>query len=415
MTDIGIPMATIELRDVTKTYDRPSFPASMGRGGRGTSGSQADRAFAERVTIQSRSEYEAKLGQSGKITALDHVSATFPDGQTVAVVGPSGCGKSTLLRVVAGLDTQYSGQVLYDGQDVVDVPAKDRYIGMVFQNYALYPHFRSKGNLGFFFQVRHLPDAEAEERIRVTADMMGIDFKLLLDRKPGTLSGGQQQRVAIARALVRQPKLFLFDEPLSNLDAKLRTQTRVEIKRLLTRFRITAIYVTHDQVEAMALGDLIAVMRAGKIEQMGDYQSLREDPKTSFVAGFLGRPPMNLLPGVVAEGALQLAGAGLALPESIRPKVQAGQAVTLGARPESMRWSERDRAKPGAARVRGMVESVEPDMAYHTQTLYIRSGELFFAATASQDESVSVGDTVDVALPEDGLYFFDSQTDQRIV
>jgi len=408
-------MATIELRDVTKVFDRPSFTASMGGGGRGIPGSQADRAFAERVTTQARSEYESKLGQGDKIMALDGVNATFPDGQTVAVVGPSGCGKSTLLRVVSGLDTQFSGQVLYDGQDMAEVPVKDRFIGMVFQNYALYPHFQSKGNLGFFFQVRHRPDAEAEERIRVTADMMGIDFKLLLDRKPGTLSGGQQQRVAIARALVRQPKLFLFDEPLSNLDAKLRTQTRVEIKRLLNRFKITAIYVTHDQVEAMALGDLIAVMRAGKIEQMSGYQDLRDNPHTSFVAGFLGRPPMNLLAGSIAEGALQLAGASVPLPDAIKTQVQNGQEIVLGVRPESMRWSASERVKPGEIHLRGMAESVEPDMAFRTQTIYTRSGELFYAVTGSLDDAVSVGDPIEVALPSDGLYFFDAKTDRRMV
>ncbi|HMN28268.1 MAG TPA: ABC transporter ATP-binding protein, partial [Caldilineaceae bacterium] len=190
--------------------------------------------------------------------ALDHINLTVPNGETVAVVGPSGSGKSTLLRIVAGLDTDYTGRVLYDGRDMRDVPPKERHIGMVFQNYALYPHFLGHGNLSFFFRLRRMSDQETEERIRVTSQIMGIGFEELLKRKPGTLSGGQQQRVAIGRAIVRNPDVFLFDEPLSNLDAKLRSQTRVEVKRLLQRFQITALYVTHDQTEAIALGDQIA-------------------------------------------------------------------------------------------------------------------------------------------------------------
>ncbi len=410
-------MSTIELRDVTRIFDKPGFGAGLGLS-KGVVGTQADRAFAERANAHVRSVRESALGHDGKIVALDHVSASFPDGQCVAVVGPSGCGKSTLLRVVAGLDTDYTGDVLYDGQDMRDVHVKDRYIGMVFQNYALYPHFEGKGNLGFFFKVRHKPDFEAEERIRITSEMMGIDFKVLLDRKPGTLSGGQQQRVAIARAIVRNPRLFLFDEPLSNLDAKLRAQTRVEIKRLISRFKITSIYVTHDQVEAIALGDLVAVMRDGKIEQMGPYQSLREDPRTAFVAGFLGRPPMNLLAGgVVDGGSLKIDDLVIPLPDAIKAHVQAGQRITLGARPEAMRWRI-EGERPGRERqsvLRGMVETVEPDMAYRTQTIYVRSGSLFYAATGSLDDSISVGDQAEVALPpSDALYFFDAQTEQRI-
>ena len=411
-------MSTIELRDVTRIFDRPSFGAGLGMS-KGIAGDQADRTFAERANAHARAVRESALGHEGKIVALDHVTTAFPDGQCVAVVGPSGCGKSSLLRVVAGLDMDYTGDVLYDGQDMRDVHVKDRYIGMVFQNYALYPHFEGKGNLGFFFKVRHKPDFEAEERIRITSEMMGIDFKVLLDRKPGTLSGGQQQRVAIARALVRNPRLFLFDEPLSNLDAKLRTQTRVEIKRLISRFKITSIYVTHDQVEAIALGDLVAVMRDGKIEQMGPYQALRDDPHTAFVAGFLGRPPMNLLAGgVVDDGALRLGDMAVPLPDEIRSHVQAGQKITLGARPESMSWRMEGDAPQGGSRrapaLRGMVETVEPDMAYRTQTIYVRSGDLFFAATGSLEDAVSVGDRVEVTLPPDGLYFFDTQTEQRI-
>ena len=248
----------------------------------------------------------------GRVKALDDVDLTVADGQTMAVLGPSGCGKSTLLRVIAGLEADYHGELFYDDQEMLDVPPKDRFIGMVFQNYALYPHFEGHGNLSFFFKMHKAPDAEAEERIRITSEIMGIGFRALLQRKPGTLSGGQQQRVAIARAIVRRPRVFLFDEPLSNLDAKLRSQTRIEIRRLLRRFSITALYVTHDQTEAMALGDQVAVMRAGRIEQVGPFNEVRMRPDNTFVAGFLGVPPMNLLNNVeVREGGLH-AGEGLA-------------------------------------------------------------------------------------------------------
>jgi ABC-type sugar transport system ATPase subunit len=279
-------MSTIHLQDVTKTYAKP---LSLGRH-QLTPNKEEDSAFTNQG-----------------VAALDHVNLTIPDGQTIAIVGPSGCGKSTLLRVVAGLEADYTGQVFYDDQEMSDIAPKERYIGMVFQNYALYPHFEGQGNLSFFFKVRKISDKEAEERIRITSEIMGIGFNVLLERKPGTLSGGQQQRVAIARAIVRNPRLFLFDEPLSNLDAKLRKQTRIEIKRLLRRFAITALYVTHDQAEAIALGDQIAVMRGGRIEQVGPFQTLLQTPANTFVASFVGAPPMNLLSGGnVGDGTLQL-------------------------------------------------------------------------------------------------------------
>ena len=288
----------------------------------GAAQSNADRAFAERSLTHARQDADSRSSGRSDIPALDNVNLTVPDGTTMAVMGPSGCGKSTLLRVVCGLDTSYTGSVFYDDREMREVPPKDRYIGMVFQNYALYPHFEGEGNLRFFFRVRKAPDDEADERIRATAEIMGFGFEQLLGRKPGTLSGGQQQRLAIARALVRKPQLFLFDEPLSNLDAKLRAQTRVEIKRLLRRIGITAIYVTHDQEEAVALGDQIAVMREGRVEQAGTFQVLREDPVNAFVAGFLGVRPMNLLDGVVTEGGnVRLAGSEASLPQSVRERV----------------------------------------------------------------------------------------------
>ncbi len=407
-------MAEIRLEDVTKVFSGPG-PLEIRRSR--LPGSQVDQAFAERVAAQADMQ-AGERSADGKVVALDHVNLTIPDGQTFAVVGPSGCGKSTLLRVVAGLDTGYTGRVYYDGQDMTDVPPRDRYIGMVFQNYALYPHFESKGNLGFFFKVRHRPDEEAEERIRITSEIMGIGFKELLGRKPGTLSGGQQQRVAIGRAIVRNPRLFLFDEPLSNLDAKLRTQTRVEIKRLLHRFQITAIYVTHSHVEAIALGDQIAVMRAGRIEQVGTYQELLTRPANSFVAGFLGSPPMNLLSGgTVAEGALHVGSLAVPLPEAVRAQVSSGQALTLGIRPEAAALVFGERPMGDELRLMAEVEVVEPDFARQVQVAYVRAGTLTLAASGpigGPEALLNVGDQVTVALPLRALYFFDTQSEARI-
>jgi len=401
-------MSTIRLQDVTKIYPRAEPLGSW------ASSSKTDRAFADRVLTRAVIETDLSR-QKGPVMALDHTDLTIPDGQTFALIGPSGCGKSTLLRVVAGLETDFTGRVLYDDQDMRDVPPKDRYIGMVFQNYALYPHFKSKGNLRFFFRMRKASDEEAEERIRVTSEMMGIGFSELLQHKPGMLSGGQQQRVAIARALVRKPHLFLFDEPLSNLDAKLRTHSRFEIKRLLNRFKITAIYVTHDQVEAIALGDRIAVMRSGMIEQEGAYQTLRQSPTNAFVAGFLDSPAMNLLTGgIVADGILHLGEISVPLPHAVKSKVCAGQELTLGVRPEAALLALGDQSRPDGICLRGTVEVVEPDFAHRTELIYLRTGALSYAVRVALDISLHVGDEVTVVFPADKLYFFDGESERRI-
>jgi ABC-type sugar transport system ATPase subunit len=405
-------VATIRLEDVTMMYS----PAAVLDGlvvGRGVAGAQTDRAFAERAATRAVQEH-AQTIHTGPVAALDHVNLTIPDGQTFAVVGPSGCGKSTLLRVVAGLVTDYTGRVLYDDQDMKDVVPGERYIGMVFQNYALYPHFEGRGNLAFFFQMHKAPDKETEERIRITSEIMGIGFSELLKRRPGTLSGGQQQRVAIARALARKPRLLLFDEPLSNLDAKLRVQTRIEIKRLLRRFQITAIYVTHDQVEATTFGDQVAVMRAGKIEQVGTYQELRDNPGSAFVAGFLGAHPMNMLDGTVAGGALHLDEIVVPLPDKIKAQVQAGQKVTLGVRPEAACLVSGSQPAPQGVRLCGTVELIEPDFAHRTQLVYVRTGPFPYAASGELDMSLNTGDGVEVVWPSEHLYFFDSASERRI-
>lgn len=351
----------------------------------------------------------------GTVNALKDVNLTIPNGETIAVVGPSGSGKSTLLRVVAGLDTDYSGQIFYDDREMGQVPPKDRYIGMVFQNYALYPHFAGHGNLSFFFRVRKIDDQQAEERIRITSEIMGIGFNQLLQRKPGTLSGGQQQRLAIARAIVRNPRLFLFDEPLSNLDAKLRVQTRVEIKRLLHRFQITSLYVTHDQTEAIALGDQIAVMRAAKVEQVGPYMALIKEPVNAFVAGFLGAPPMNLFTGGrVTDGVLHFAEMSIPLPPRLQALVHSGQGLTLGVRPEAMRILGVEQPAPANTHLRGTVDVVEPDMGRRLQWVHVRTGSLTYTVVGALDQPVYIGNEVDVLLPSDQLYFFDGASETRL-
>jgi ABC-type sugar transport system ATPase subunit len=377
-------MAAIHLEDVTQTYRRPW-------------------------------EEQDSADHPGPVMALDGVNLTIPDGQTVAVVGPSGCGKTTLLRVTAGLETGFSGRVFYDDKDMADVAVGDRYIGMVFQNYALYPHFEGRGNLSFFFRVHRASDEEMEERIRVTSETMGVGFRELLRCKPGVLSGGQQQRLAVARAIARRPNLFLFDEPLSNLDAKLRVQTRGEINRLLHRFQITAIYVTHDQVEAIALGDLIAIMREGRIEQIGPYQELRENPVNAFVAGFLGPWPMNLFAGgTVADGQLRFADMAVPLPEAVSAQVNSGQSLMLGVHPESANVVSADHSLPDGIHLRGVVDVVEPDFGRRVQTVYVRTGESVYAATGPLDLTLGIGAEVDVVFPTDRLYFFDGESELRI-
>jgi multiple sugar transport system ATP-binding protein len=371
---------------------------------------------AKNIEIDKHMKEELKdVKTQGSINVLDRINLTIPDGQTIAVVGPSGSGKSTLLRVVAGLQ-DYKGHVYYDEQDMADVLPAERYIGMVFQNYALYPHFRSKGNLGFFFKMHKKPDKEAEERIRVTSEIMGIGFKDLLQRKPGTLSGGEQQRVAIARALVRKPQLFLFDEPLSNLDAKTRAATRIEIKRLLHKFKITAMYVTHDQLEAVSLGDQIAVLREGKVEQVGVYNELISKPKNVFIADFFGSPLMNLFPeGVVKNGLLLIADdISIPLPKSLRSSYKNGSTLIVGIRPEAVHAVEQNRENGYTVTIPSIVEVAEPDVTRQKQTLHMKAGNISYRALVPLDRKYSPTTDVLCAFSLCDCYFFEAQSKKRI-
>ncbi len=277
----------------------------------------------------------------GGVQAVKGIELEIDDHEFVVLVGPSGCGKSTTLRMIAGLEEITDGEIAIGGTVVNDIPPRDRDIAMVFQNYALYPHMSVYDNMAFGLTLRKFPKAEIDKRVKEAARI--LDITLLLDRKPKALSGGQRQRVAMGRAIVRDPKVFLFDEPLSNLDAKLRVQMRTEIKKVHQTVRTTTIYVTHDQVEAMTLADRVVVMNHGVIEQVGPPQELYHHPATKFVAGFIGSPAMNFLPAKLdeASGALKVVlpdGTALAIPESrtARYRPHAGKQVLFGIRPEHL-------------------------------------------------------------------------------
>ena len=389
-------MATIKLRDVSFNY-----PAAL-----------RDPVFKMFEGRKERIEEDLPVETSRGVKALDHVNLTVPNGQTFVIVGPSGCGKSSLLRVVAGLERSYSGEVLFDGEDVQNIPPKDRSIGVVFQGFALYPNFNSEGNLRFFFRMHDIPDEQTRQRIEFTSELMGIGFKELLPRRPRTLSGGEKQRVAIARAIVRAPKLLLLDEPLANLDAKLRVQTRTEIKRLLRKFGITSLYVTHDQVEAVALADQIVVMHMGKIEQVGTYKSLTENPVSLFVASFLGLPPMDLFPGgSVSDGRLNLDEYSFPIPKDVLPFVHNGQGVTMGLRRESVGTGAQ---LTNGIRLRAEVEAFESDFVHRILIVFLRMGKFQFSGVWPMDWKLSVGQTVEVEIDPDRLYFFDSKLGKRL-
>ena len=268
--------------------------------------------------------------------AVRDLDLQVADGELLILVGPSGCGKTTALRMVAGLEDISAGELRIAGEVVNDRPAKDRDIAMVFQNYALYPHMSVRQNMGFSLKLAKVPKAEIDRRVSQVAHV--LDLEQHLDRKPASLSGGQRQRVAMGRAIVREPKAFLMDEPLSNLDAKLRVQTRAEVARLQARLGTTTIYVTHDQTEAMTLGDRVAVMRLGDLHQIGTPKELYDDPVDLFVAGFIGSPSMNFLPATLEGSALRTPVGTIALADGTRRRLQeqpaTGRDVIVGVRPE---------------------------------------------------------------------------------
>lgn len=334
--------------------------------------------------------------------AVDDLSMKIPSGEVLAILGPSGCGKSTLLRIIAGLLPPDSGEVLYDNVLLPDIPVENRGIGMVFQEGALIPHWIAEQNIGFFLRLRHR-EHEIPERVHRIAQITGFGLETLLERRPSALSGGERQRVAVARALARDPRVFLFDEPFSNLDAKLRAQARVELKRLLNEFPVTSVYVTHDQIEAVALAHRIAVMRAGKIEQMGTYQLLYDNPINLFVASFIGSQVINLFDGRIANrrwvgdtfGGFPIRGD---LPE--------GTAVTLGVRPESV-WLSAEGAP-------GVVETVTPFYSDRYKLVEVAGERERWHLAVPIETPVQPGENVRCALNPDALLFFDTGTGQRV-
>ena len=265
--------------------------------------------------------------------SVDKLNLDIGDGEFMVLVGPSGCGKSTSLRMLAGLEEVNSGSILIGDRDVTDLPPKDRDIAMVFQNYALYPHMTVGDNMGFALKMAGIPKAERQQRVQEAAHLLGLeDF---LNRKPKALSGGQRQRVAMGRAIVRSPQVFLMDEPLSNLDAKLRVSTRTQIAALQTRLGVTTVYVTHDQVEAMTMGDRVAVMKDGVLQQVDSPLSLYDKPKNLFVAGFIGSPAMNLMEGTVVDGGAKLGDYVVPVPPETLAKGADEKSLMLGIRPEN--------------------------------------------------------------------------------
>lgn len=338
--------------------------------------------------------------------ALDRVNLVVRAGETMAILGPSGCGKTTLLRVVAGLVPPDAGRVYFNEQDVTEQSPAERRIGMVFQNYALYPHMESRENIAFYFRLHHR-EQEIPERVRTVSQMMGVGFDLLLDRKPPQLSEGERQRVAIARCIAREPSVFLFDEPLSNLDAQLRVRTRAEIKRLLRRFHSTCMYVTHDQSEAVALGDRIAVMRAGRIEQVGTFGELYDWPATAFVASFLGSPPMNIWPAQAEADAVLVGTMRLLMPALLRHPPRAGAPVLFGIRPEHLYLDE-------AGPIRLEVEIVEPHPSEHA--LLVRGRVAGYPAVAKLPTAAGVPrrQALRFAFAPADARFFDAFTGERL-
>ncbi len=355
--------------------------------------------------------------QFDKNTVVRDVNLQIKDREFVVLVGPSGCGKSTTLRMIAGLEEVTSGEIHIDGKRVNDVPPKDRDIAMVFQNYALYPHMTVYENMAFGLKLRKYPRSEIEARVNETAGILGIGH--LLARKPKALSGGERQRVAVGRAIVRKPKVFLFDEPLSNLDAKLRVQMRTEISKLHNRLEATIVYVTHDQVEAMTMGDRIAVMKDGEVQQVAAPLELYEKPVNRFVAGFIGSPGMNFLEGRVVyhnghaefdEGSLRLP-----IPDGMRDALAPwrDREVTFGIRPEDITSTDTNKDWKEARQIRATVEVVEP-MGSET-FLYMTTGRYPFIARVDAFVDPDINTEMPLLVNMARAHFFSRDDEAAIV
>ncbi len=370
---------------------------------------------------------------TGGVLAVDAIDLEIEEGEFMVLVGPSGCGKSTLLRLIAGLEEATEGAIVLAGDDVTQVPPQQRDIAMVFQNYALYPHMTVEQNLAFGLRIRKIPSEERKRRVRDAARTLGLLD--LLDRKPAALSGGQRQRVAIGRAMVREPVAFLMDEPLSNLDAKLRVSMRASLARLHAQLGVTTVYVTHDQVEAMTLGQRVAVMRDGRVQQVDVPQKLFDSPTNLFVAAFIGSPSMNLVEADVSDGAIRFAGHVLALPDGYAPPP--GR-MLVGIRPTDFESGEG--ADPALPRMRvraAVVEALgaESHVIFHLdaprvqtdavraaadaqaedQTLFADDERAEFTARIATVTSIPSGAEIELAVHVERAHFFDPQTGDVIV
>ena len=338
----------------------------------------------------------------GDVQVIHGIDLEIADGEFCVFVGPSGCGKSTLLRMVAGLEETTEGQMTIGTRDVTKLDPSDRGVAMVFQTYALYPHMTVKENMGFGLKMNKHPKAEIDQKVAEATRILKLEE--YLERKPAALSGGQRQRVSIGRAIVRGPEVFLFDEPLSNLDAELRVEMRVEIARLHREIGATMIYVTHDQVEAMTLADKIVVLRKGVIEQVGAPMDLYRDPDNKFVAGFIGSPAMNFLGGTVGDGAIEVSALKSSVKTAIAPAYK-GKAVIAGLRPEHLEIDPK-----GDALTVDLVESLGGvSYAY----LMAETGEKIVVEERG-DDRVSEGDRVGLKFDPARMYLFDAETENRI-
>ncbi|WRH61837.1 MAG: ABC transporter ATP-binding protein [Fuscovulum sp.] len=331
----------------------------------------------------------------GGFVGVQDISLDIADEEFLVLLGPSGCGKTTTMRMIAGLEEPTAGEIVIGGEVVNDIDARDRDVAMVFQGYALYPNMSIYENIRFPLRMRGIPASEHDGRIRKAADM--VELGAFLDRKPAALSGGQRQRAALARAVVRQPQVFLMDEPLSNLDAKLRQSMRVQIKHMQRQLKVTTVYVTHDQIEAMTLADRIVIMNKGAIQQVGTPDEIYSDPANTFVAGFIGSPPMNLIDGVARDGRFTADGISVPCPPQVFGK------VTLGVRPED--------CHVGGEHVQGLVYGVEPtgDVTYLT----VLAGGKKLEVKAARDYRSDIDVPIGISLDPAHLYFFD-ETGKRI-
>jgi multiple sugar transport system ATP-binding protein len=357
--------------------------------------------------------FEKVAKRYGKVSVIEDLNLDIRDQEFMVLVGPSGCGKSTALRMIAGLEEISDGKISIGERVVNDLPPKDRDIAMVFQSYALYPHMSVRENLEFGLKIRKMPKDQIDKLVQEAAQI--LDIAHLLERKPKQLSGGQRQRVAVGRAIVRKPSVFLFDEPLSNLDAKLRVQMRAEITKLQTRLKTTTVYVTHDQVEAMTMGHRIAVMKDGKLQQVGTPLELYDRPVNLFVATFIGTPPMNLVKATLQDGGSTLSASRFKLPVPASMKSltssKDGRQVVFGLRPENiLRGGKSPRGE--SAGISGEVEIVEP--LGHEVVVHTRIGDDLLVAKLEPHDVPRMGDTIELLVELDALHLFDGQTEKRI-